>query len=191
MELLREHTHSLSLTHTHTHTHTHTFQAWVSLVSVFMSAFMRPGGENLPVSLHSLVASVGFYPEQRAQRGSERERVTTVTVHCFMYGQLVCVCVCERERERERGHPVTFDVKTHSTCCSHFWSHPSYQADIAGQPPWGRWHRDLCVCVCVCVRVCVCVFNIARKRLTRRSPALDRLNFSTINLLQPGRPEWI
>ena len=187
MELLREHTHSLSLTHTHTHTHT--FQAWVSLVSVFMSAFMRPGGENLPVSLHSLVASVGFYPEQRAQRGSERERVTTVTVHCFMYGQLVCVCVCEREREREcTRSPLMLKHIVHAVLISD----PTLLTRLtspASRP--GADGTGICVCVSVCACVCVCVFNIARKRLTRRSPALDRLNFSTINLLQPGRPEWI
>lgn len=115
-----------ALTHAHAHTNTHTFQAWVSLVGVFMSTNHVACWRNLTTALPSWVALT-------SAEIKDTHRVTTLTVSCkdslrvFLF-MSVCVCVF-------RVAPLTFDVKTHSTCCSRLWSHPCYSFDTVVQPP--------------------------------------------------------
>lgn len=156
---LTEHTLRFFCSDTHTHFPGLSFISQCVYVCVHV-AWQR----NLPVSLLSFGCLWVLIIAKSA-------RVTTVSLISFTYGQIVCMRVCV--------YSVTFDVKTHSTCCSHFWSHPSYHA---GHP--GADGTRISVCACV-------QSSNMRKQLTYRSLPLDRLNFSTINLLQPTGAEVV
>lgn len=129
MELLGEHTHFPGLS----------FISQCVYVCVHV-AWQR----NLTASLPSLVPSALAKSTHTYSDHTHRP--------CFLYRQLACVCVCVRVLWVTL---VIFDDKTHSTCCSHLWSHPSYRFDITVQSPQGRWHQDLHSYVCI--RTCIFV----------------------------------
>lgn len=138
MELLREHTH----THTHTHFPGLTFISKCVYVCVHV-AWRR----NIPVSLPSLVASVG------AERERQRERESDHIHHSLFYVWTACVCVsvCECTRSplmlKHIVHAVLICDPTLLTALTSPANHPG--ADGTGI------YMYVYLCVSVCVLACV------------------------------------